>query len=264
MLVITKSFNNLRGIPEMEIMKTNKTLLVCMGLVMLAGLFWCASSRAETIYVNDFGTQTQFDGLQWSVIAGTHNPVLQGAETGVMDLDGDTLHEAVKADTAYGASRAVKHIHAPLFKTMGNFTLSGYGSGHWTAQASGATWKLSDDGITYDYSVSTDNNYSLHYKSISSGADSAYNNTIETWAATEVQSLSGSVPSDSRGRTAAFKFEADVFDVQVGDRVWIHYNDFGTQAQRDEWTISNSNIAYEDKGLLDTDGDNLGAEVLLQ
>ena len=196
-------------------MKTVKNIL----LLVLAGFFCCISSRAETVYVNDFGTQTQFDGLDWYVVTGTPNLVRQGAGTGVMDLDGDGLYEAVKADTTWGASRGVKHIYAPLFKTMGNFTLSGYGSGNWAAQASGARWLLSDDGTNYDYSVSTDNNYSMHYKSISSDTDPEYNNTIETWAATEVHSRSGSVPEDERGQTAAFKFEADISDAKVGDRV---------------------------------------------
>ena len=97
-------------------------------LVTLAALG--RGALAEVVYSSDFGTQEQFDSLQWENVSGGSLAVVrEGTQSGPNppgDLDGDGLYESVAEATGYGRSRGSIHLFAPLYHTMSNITIFGY------------------------------------------------------------------------------------------------------------------------------------------
>lgn len=231
--------------------------IIAGGLLILQSTAW-----GSVLYTNDFGTDTQYNGMTWSTLSGSGVNSLTNETTTLSDMDGDGLVRQIAEASTAGASRGTKVIYAPAFNKIGNFTVSGWGKGNWSNQYSGAFWKLSDDGISYDYQVTTDNSNALKSYAVSSGLDPAYSNVTRVWAATDIYSGSGSVPPSYYGRSGNFKVEGNVANGIIGDRVYIHLNDFGTQAQRDAWTINNVNgLAFDSTPNVDDNNDNLGATV---
>lgn len=229
-------------------------------VLMVVAVLICAatSAYATVLYQNDFGTATQFNGMAWSGIYGSGAGALSVEAQGAsFDQNGDGLSSSVAEATTWGASRGTKVVYAPVFKKIGNFTVSGYGSGDWGNWASGANWGIGG------YSVSTDTNW-LKYHSVSTQTspgvwDAAYQNLSQITASTAVYSGSGSNSYGNYGRTAAFQVDGEIRNAVVGDNVYILNEDFGTAAQRSAWSISAGNVVFDDSGSLDTNGDNLGA-----
>lgn len=226
----------------------------------------CSGSFGDIIYTNDFGTVDQFNAMIWTSLygAGTSQLQREGLGSGPNppgDLDGDSYYQSVvqNAGGSWGVSAGTKCIYAPLFKTMTNITVSGYGAGHWDSYSSGVIWLVGYDGVNWSHSVSTDNNTNWHYKSVNTGSDPNYDGTDKVWVQVQVRSANNSIPSGYWGRTGALKVEADIQEGQIGDRVSIMLNDMGTAQQRDEWIMSGFMVVDDTGSGNDTDGDGKSA-----
>ena len=229
-------------------------------LVLAVVLAFSTSAYGVAIYQNDFGTDDQYNGLVWTVPRGTM-VWDAGVPNPPGDLDTDTLYRGIKLDTSWSARYGQKWIYAPAFKTMGDLTIQGYGVGHNASHNSGATWSLSDDGVTYDHSIGTLDTSSWHQRSISSGTDADYNDVYRVRAMAEVHYNSGGGYSDGyAGRTGALEVLGTVGDPTGADRVLLTSNDMGTATQQSGWVPSYTDYADtwsdDNKGVGDRDQDN--------
>lgn len=231
-------------------------IITLISLIVISLFMSSLSGNAAIIYNNDFGTAEQFKTFSWSTLSGRGVSDLMMEDTSLTDMDGDELVRQVVQATTFGASCGVKAIYAPTYKKLSDCLLSIWGRGSWSAQNSGAVCKLSNDGITWDYTVKTDNSNKMQRISVSSGTGVAYNNLTRVWVAVEVCSGSGSVPSHHYGRLGNLKLEGTMINGAVGDRLYIYLNDFGTKAQQDAWIVDGA-VSYTDDPLSDITNDNL-------
>jgi len=235
-----------------------------MGLMLVTCL--AAYAGAEVLYQNDFGAATGYadSGLSWVSAngSGVGGLILETGPTPPGDLNGDGLYKAFVMDTGFGGAYGIKTIYAPVFKSLSNISVSGYGQGFSSSWVTGACWGLTLDGATYDYWLGSDNSNTWKQYSISAAGDPAYTGISKFTAATYVYSGSGTYNPGASGRTAAFVVAADTADGKVGDRVNLSLNDFGTAAQQSEWTISGSNLQIVNDPTQDRSNDNLGGYLI--
>jgi len=237
-------------------MVRNATILVII-------LWACGSAGAAptVVYENDFGTAAQYDELDWQIARGSFDLEDPGPDP-PGDLDSDGLYRTVKAATSWSAATGYRFVNAPLFQTLSDITVRGYGRGSRSGHNSGASWTIT--GGSTEYTVQTDSSNVWKQYSISSGSDPCYTNVNGVMTSTYVDYGSGGAYNDAyTGRTAAFQVEAEVNDGQVGDRVLISDNDWGTPAQRAEWSTGETYPdTFTDIGTLgDTGNDNLSCRV---
>ncbi len=247
----------------MDTARKGAVLLAALITGMLTGL--ADEPGTPVSYRNDFGTDEQFLGLNWSSTVGLELRADIGPNP-PGDLDGDVLYRAVRCSNASVPARyGTKVFFAPVFSVFSNPTVAGYGTGDVANYNSWARWGLSrNGGTTFDYSVTTDN--SRQWKPYSTldqaHGDARYTRVTNFYATAALQyNAGGTYSAGGAGKTAAFQVDVVALPAQTGERVYIHLNDLGTDDQTNGWAISSdvqlgTNRIYQTD--LDTDHDNRG------
>jgi len=228
-------------------------LMSVLAVVLAAGGAAQADENDVVLYTNDFGTQAQLDAVSWSTNSGSPNLTLEAGAAGG-DLDGDGLFNAVKQDTVWGSSSGYVTIHAPIYKLLSNIRFTAYARGWTSNHGSGGNIAISYDNSDWQHVSGSDNSGSwIALESAGGNLDPNYNRVTTTYLRGQVFCGSGSVPPTYRGRICYWQVVADVNDAGADDRVLVYNNDFGTQAQKDEWFVSGY-VEYVPGYDLDNDG----------
>jgi len=215
-------------------------LMTVLAVVLGAGGATQADENDVVLYTNDFGTQEQFDGVSWQTLAGGPSLVLDSGNTYGGDMDGDGLFNSVRQDVGFGRSRGVIKLSAPIFKQMSNIRFTGAGWGT-TSFNTGGGVELSYNNSEWQYSDLHSNAGSPNWRlcEVAPGVyDPNYNRVATTYLGAHVWSVSGTYSLGNSGRVGYLKVIADVNDPGPGDRIAVYANDFGTQAQEDQWYIA--------------------------
>lgn len=236
------------------------TLVLFVGA--LAGV---SDASADVIYQNDFGTTEQVKGFQLSAYSGlpfatdvvvVENPPVYGTWT---DLDGDGQVANLRLDGGFVGAALQREFLAPNFKTFSDISFSAYVGGDITNYSAMGRVDLSADGVNYGYLTQAGVAGQATLITSAPGSDPAYSGLKSVWGRLAMLNASGqATASDGHPRAGSVTLSSTLNDPAVGERVWIYRNDFGTQEQVNEFTITGTSDFLLEAGAPDTDYDNLG------
>jgi hypothetical protein len=238
---------------------------------VVAGLL-TAPTGAATIYTNDLGTMVQQNALGEEVLQtpasetrADHYPDLAPPNAyPYVDLDGDTLVNNAKITGGVAQTYLYKNYYAPVYKTISTPMVSALGSGFVDDYNSGAGVRITRTGAA-TYSQNLSGNVTPNAPQVlqaTTGSDVNYQRIMQFQAAMRLYSLSGSEPDIWRTpRVGDMSVSATVNDAAVGDNVYIYKNDFGTESQISDFTLTGQAVTTSDAPLTDNDQDNLGGRL---